>query len=414
MLPLVETPVHKLKDYKAIIPKSLYQEIRSLAKRTKGLKIAMINSTPRGGGVAEMLKSLVPLMKDLGLNVEWYTIPAIGNIFDITKQIHNALQGKEYRFFSSDKKKYLDYMKKIAKLIDKKDFDIWMVHDPQPIALASFVSGFSPALCRFHIDLSSPNKEVWSFVSQFLKDYEKIILSSKEYIENEIKDKAVVFPPGIDPLVPKNHLIPKKSAREILESVDISPDKPLVSQVFRFDYFKDPLGSLETYKIAKKKIPSLQLALVGFFLASDDPEAVEVYKKTKERVGNDPDVFLFVDANKLSGLKVDTFVNAVQNGSDVILQKSVKEGFGLTVTEAMWKKKAVVGGNVGGIKLQIEDGKNGFLVNNSQEAAQRIIELLKNPSLAEKIGRAGRETVRRKFLTPRVLRDYLKLFEEFI
>jgi len=205
-----------------------------------------------------------------------------------------------------------------------------------------------------------------------------------------------------------------KKAKEILESFGISSEKPLIAQVSRFDKFKDPEGVIKAYKFAKKEISSLQLALVGFFLAADDPEAMEIYQKSKEEAGKEPDVFLFSDANKLSGLKIDTFVNAVQTGSDIILQKSIREGFGLVVTEAMWKGKPVIGGNVGGIKLQIKDGKNGFLVDSPQQAGEKIIELLKNPQLAEKIGKDARKTAKNNFLMPRVLRDYLKVFKELI
>ena len=203
-------------------------------------------------------------------------------------------------------------------------------------------------------------------------------------------------------------------AKEILETFGINTNKLLITQVSRFDPWKDPLGVVRAYHLAKKKIPELQIAFVGLFLASDDPEGIQVFKQVKKQARGDPDIFLFSDPAQLGNLSVDKFVNAFQTASDVILQKSVREGFGLTVAEAMWKGKAVIGGNVGGIKLQIKDGKNGFLVSSPEEAAQRVVELLRNPKLREKLGKEARATVRKKFLIPRLLRDYLKLFKEML
>ena len=414
MLPQVKTPIRTIKDYQGIISDSLFEEINDLAKDLKGLRVVHIKSTPRGGGVAEVLKSLVPLMKGVGIKAQWYTIPAREDIFEITKGIHNALQGKDYNLSSSAQRKYLEYLKETAFLMEGMRSDIWIIHDPQPIGIVSYFPKFHPSLCRLHIDLTCPNEKVWGFLVSFLKEYDRIILTSQDYIKPEIKEKSIVFSPGIDPLTFKNQQMDKERAKRILESVGLSVKKPLISQVSRFDIFKDPQGVIEAYKIAKKEIPSLQLALVGFFLALDDPEAIGVYEKIKKESGGDPDIFLFANADKLSGLKIDTFINAVQTISNVVLQKSIREGFGLTVAEAMWKRKSVVGGNVGGIKLQIKDGQNGFLVDNPQEAGERIIQLIKNPGFSEKLGNKARETVRKNFLMPRVLRDYLKIFRELV
>lgn len=414
MLPLVETPTKKLAGYKKFISRELFAEIEELSRNLKGARIFMVNSTPRGGGVAEILKSLVPLMKGVGLRAEWYTIPCHGGIFDITKKIHNALQGEKYTITSSIEKEYLECLKSSALLMKDMESDIWIIHDPQPVGLISLLPRLHPSICRLHIDLTAPEKGVWNFVRGFLEKYDKVILSSKDYIKEEIRRKAVVLAPGIDPLAPKNQVMPKERAREILASFGVSVRKPLVSQISRFDIFKDPLGVIKAYKIAKKEVPSLQLSLEGLFLANDDPEAMEVYKMVKKESRGDPDIFLFADANQLGGLKVDTFIGAVQTGSDIILQKSLKEGFALTVAEAMWKGKPVIGGKVGGIKLQIIDGQNGFLVETVEETGKRIVELLRNPALAKKLGREARKTVREKFLMPRVLRDYLKIFKGLI
>ena len=414
MLPLVETSSKKLEKYKGLISENLFLEIKEISKNLKGLKVNFVNSTPRGGGVAELLKSLVPLMKGVGIKAEWYTIPGGNDFFKITKEIHNALQGKDYSFPFSHRKKYLNYLKKTAKIMHDMKADIWVINDPQPAGIISFLPNLHPSVCRLHIDLTSPNREVWNFISELLKNYDKIVLSSKKYIKPEIKKNSVVVTPAIDPLVFKNRAFYLKKANQILKNFGINSEFPLISQVSRFDPWKDPIGVIRSYQIAKKKIPNLQLALVGFFLARDDPEALKIYKIVKKETLRDPDIFLFADVDKIDSLRVDAFVNAVQVASDVILQKSIREGFGLTVSEAMWKEKPVIGGNVGGIKTQIKDKKNGFLVNTSQQAAQRIVQLIENPDLAKKLGQAAKKTVREKFLMPRLLKDHLNLYKKLV
>ena len=292
--------------------------------------------------------------------------------------------------------------------------DIWVVHDPQPAGVIIFLPDFHPSICRLHIDLTAPNPEVWNFVAGFLVNYDKVILTSKEYAKTEIKRKAIIFPPAIDPLSPKNQPLTLATSKQILKSFGIDPSKPLISQVSRFDPWKDPLGVIETYQLAKKKIPDLQLALVGFFLARDDPEAERIYKKAKKKTEKDPNIFLFANRELLGSLKVHVFVNAIQVASNVILQKSIREGFGMTVAEAMWKEKPVIGGKAGGIKLQIKDGKNGFLVSNPKKAAVRIIQLIKNPALSKKLGKEAKKTVQKNFLIPRLLRDHLDLYRKII
>jgi len=379
MLPEVKTPVKKLEHYQKLITKSQHAEIKNLAKDLKGLKVNLINSTPRGGGVAEILKSLVPLMKGVGLKAKWYTIPGREDFFKITKEMQA---------------------------------DIWVVHDPQPAGVIQFLPRFHPSVCRLHIDLTSPNKEVWDFVSGYLEMYDRVIVSSKAFIKPETEREAVVFAPAIDPLATKNQPMDLKNAKHILKSFGIDSSKPLITQVSRFDPWKNPLDVIKIYRLVKKKFPGLQLAMVGFFLAQDDPEGMKVFKRVEKEAKKDPDIFLFADINLLGGLQVDTFVNAAQAVSNAILQNSVREGFGLTVSEAMWKGKAVVGGPAEGIKLQIKDGVNGFITKNPQQAAEKIVRLIKNPALAKKLGRKAHQTVKNNFLMPRLLKDYLKLFKQ--
>lgn len=414
MLPLVKTPSKKIEEYKSFISEQLFGEIMEASQNLKGLKIFHVNATPRGGGVAEILKSLVPLMKGVGLKADWYTIPPRDNFFEITKKMHNALQGREYRFSFSARKKYMLHTARTAELMRDMKPDIWVIHDPQPAGVAMFLPNFHPAVSRLHIDLTSPNEDVWKFVASFLELYDKVILSSNDFVKERVKEKAVIFQPAIDPLNPKNNQMPLSGANEILRNFGINPDRPLVSQVSRFDPWKDPLGVVEAYQLAKKKIPDLQLALVGLFLARDDPEAERVYSRVKKRAEKDNDIFLFAEVEKLGSLKVNVFVNAIQTASDAILQKSTREGFGMTVAEAMWKEKPVIGGNVGGIKSQIKDGQNGFLVSSPQETASKIVKLVENPGLGKKMGQKAKETIKEKFLMPRLLLDYLRLFEKLV
>jgi len=414
MLPLIKTSVQKLDKYKKFSKPKLLSEIKKISKGLKGLRVFMVNSTACGGGVAEILKSLVPLMKDIGINVSWYTIPGQKNFFKVTKKIHSALQSKKYTLSQKDENIYISELKKISNLMKDMHPDIWIIHDPQPAGLISFLPNLHPSIFRLHIDTTLPDKKTWNFIYGFIKKYDKIIVSSKDFLKPRIMKKSLVFTPAINPFIKKNRLMKMSAAKKIIESVGISSSKPLVSQISRFDVFKDPLGVIKAYKIAKKEIPNLQLALVGFLAAKDDPDAVNIYNKVKKSVGKDNSIFLFFNPNEFKNLDMENFTRVIQTASDVILQKSTKEGFGLTVTEAMWKKKPVIGGNVGGIKIQIKNGKNGFLVNNSQEAGARIIEIIKNPKLAKKIGKAARETVINKFLIPRLLIDYLKIIKKLV
>jgi trehalose synthase len=414
MLPLVRTNHQKLEDYRELISGDLFEEITRLAKDLKNLRVFQVNATPRGGGVAELLRSLVPLMKGIGIKTEWYTIPPREDFFKITKEIHNALQGKEYVIPFWQRVRYLEHIERSASLMRDMKPDVWVIHDPQPAGVILYLPHFHPAICRIHIDLTLPNPEAWKFFSGIFGMYDKIILSSKRFIKEEIKEKAVVFPPAIDPLAHKNQPLNLDFSKEILKSYGINPSRPLVSQVSRFDPWKGFLELIEAYQIVKKKIPDLQLALVGFFLAKDDPEAMKVYNLVKEKAEKDPDIFLFFDPEMLGSLEVHVFVNAIQVASEVIVQNSTREGFGLSLTEAMWKRKAVVGGPAEGMKLQIQNNKNGFLSSSSQELAKRIIQLIKNPQLAEKLGKAAKANVKGKFLMPRLLRDYLKIFKELV
>jgi len=413
MLEKVKIKEKKIDDYRKIILPSLLKEIKSLSKELKGLKVNLVNSTSKGGGVAEILNSLIPLLRDVKIDASWYVISGDKQFFNLTKEIHNALQGKDFLLTLDLRKKYRANMERISKEMKGMSPDVWVMHDPQTVGIIDYFPNLHPCISHIHIDTSFPNKDVWNFIMPFLLKYDKIIFSEKEFRQTDIPiEKTSIIPPAIDPLTEKNKVLSKKESKNILKDFGIDIKRPLISQISRFDPWKNPSGVVDAYKIAKKKIPGLQLALVGLLLASDDPEAAKVYHKVEKETKGDPDIFLFFNPDKLSNLTVDRFVNAFQTASDIILQNSTKEGFGLTVSEAMWKEKAVIGGNVGGIKIQIKDGENGFLVSSSKEAAEKIIFLFENPKIRKNMGKKAKKTVLEKFLMPRLLRDYMLLLKD--
>jgi len=411
MLPLVKTKKIELTPYKEVTSDKLFSEIITLSEQLKGLKVFHINSTSEGGGVAEILKTLVPLMKGVGVDADWYVIPPEKSFFEVTKKIHNNLQGASVEISKKEQERYFSYIEDVSKLTKDMNPDVWIIHDFQPAALALYSNFCVPSILRIHVDLTSPDKETWNLLSGIADKYNKIILSSDNFIKEELREKSVILSPAIDPLSTKNVSMPISDAFEILEKFKVDTSKPIISQVSRFDKWKDPMGVVRAYRTAKKEVKDLQLVLVGFIVAQDDPEADKIYKEVLEEVKGDPDIFIFGDVSLLGDMEVETFTSAVQEASTVVLQKSKREGFGLTVSEAMWKKKPVIAGDVGGVKTQIQDGVNGFLVSSSEQASEKIVELINNPDLAITIGENARKTVSEKFLMPRLLRDYLSLIK---
>lgn len=404
----VECGVSSLEDYRSIVP-DIVEKVRLLAKPLRGLRIVHINATAIGGGVAEMLKSEVPLQNDLGLKSSWYVIPPDEGFFTVTKAIHNFLQGKEGELNEEQKRVYLDYNQQIAGLLAQISTDVLIIHDPQPAAALSFLNGRKPklAIWRCHIDTSTPNQSVWDFLLPYLKNFDRYVFTLPDYSNGVFDESKISYiTPVIDPFSPKNVALPKAEAKEYLKKMGVDITKPLLTQISRLDPWKDPLGVIDAYRLAKRQLPSLQLALVAQ-MATDDPEGTVVYGQVKKHVAGERGIFIFVNLPDN-----DRAVNAFQVGSDVILQKSIREGFGLTVTEAMWKGAAVVGGNVGGIRAQIRDGENGFLVNSSTEAAERIVRVISEPHLKQKLSTAAHQTVLNSFLLPHKLLKFLELFDK--
>jgi len=395
-----------LKNYAKIIGEKEIENIHALADRLAGKSVVHVSSTAFGGGVAEMLHRIVPLMKDVGLDAEWKVIRGKKEFFDVTKSFHNALQGMETDLTADMKQTYLQYNKLNAGLLDL-DYDYVVVHDPQPLAMIDYQpKKRGKWIWRCHIDLSQPNQMFWSFLEPILSNYSAYIFTAKEYVKSPLETKNVaLITPSIDPLSDKSKPLPENQILSVLERYNVDPENPLLNQVARFDPWKDPLGVIDTYRKVMKKLPSLQLLLISS-MATDDPEGWLYFERTARHAGEDPDIHLLTDLKGVGDLEV----NAFQSASDVALLKSIREGFGLTVTESLWKEVPVVGGNVGGIPLQIIDGETGFLVSNVEEAAEKTLYLLKHPEEAKKMGKKGREHVKENFLITKHLKKYLELF----
>ncbi|OHA54041.1 MAG: hypothetical protein A2991_01200 [Candidatus Terrybacteria bacterium RIFCSPLOWO2_01_FULL_58_14] len=411
----VEVSPRRLRDYEGVAPAALLAEIRKLARGLRGRRVAHVNATSKGGGVAEMLQSLVPLMQDVGLDASWYVLPPMQEFFAVTKKIHNLLQGKSGRtgigLSRHEKGLYLRHNQKIAGWMGQTKADVWVVHDPQPAAVIESVNRRKAKFIgRVHIDTTKPHPATAAFFSQFWCAYDRVFFSLEDFILDGIpRDIVRIVYPAIDPLAQKNQPLRPAIAATILRNLGVDVERPILAQISRFDPWKDPEGVIDAYRMVKRRIPAVQLLLVGLIVAQDDPEAAEILSRVERHARGDPDIFLFADPAQLGPLTNDLFVNAVQVGADVVFQKSLREGFGMTVTEAMWKRKPVIGGNTGGIRVQIDDGVNGFLVSSIGQAAERAHELLRNRELRQKMGRRARTRVRQRFLLPRLLHDYLEV-----
>jgi len=395
-----------LDEYTPIVGKVKIEEIKELAESLVGKKVCHINSTSFGGGVAEILHRIVPLMCDVGLKAEWTVIEGSDEFFNVTKAFHNGLQGMDIPLTEDMKKTYLKFNEINAREFDS-DHDLVVIHDCQPAAMVNCLpNGRGRWTWRCHIDLSHPNQQFTDFISPFILKYNSLIFTMKQFVqENFESKKTFIIPPSIDPLSAKNKPLPENLIFSILDKYDVNPEKPIITQVSRFDPWKDPLGVIDVYRLVKKKVANVQLLLIAS-MAKDDPEGWVYYEKTTRHAAEDYDIHLLSDLNGVGNIEV----NAFQRASDVILQKSIREGFGLTVTEALWKGVPVVGSNVGGILLQIINGEVGFLINSIEEAAEKTLYLLKHPSEAKEMGKNGREHILKNFLITRHLKDYLSLF----
>ena len=397
---------HKnLSDYTHIVGWPLVDEIRKLAEPLQGKRILHLSATAFGGGVSEILYTLVPLMRDVGLEVEWQVIYGREEFFNATKLMHNALQGSPQDLSEEDWATWRQYNEMNARELTE-GWDVCVVHDPQPAAVHSLVPEKAHSwVWRCHIDLSTPNPDTLDRLRPYLQGFPATVFHLRQYAPAGLDGRAHIVPPAIDPLAPKNMALSPDDAVYVCNQFGVDVDRPLICQVSRFDPWKDPLGVIDAYRIVKEQMPEVQLALVGS-MATDDPEGWDFFNATVTHAEGDPDVHILNNFNNVGAIEV----NAFQSHADVLVQKSTREGFGLTVSEAIWKAKPFIGGDVGGIPLQVKDGESGYLVSTVEDCADRALRVLRDPALGMELGRRGKEHVRTHFLMPRLLRDWLRIF----
>jgi trehalose synthase len=392
----------KIQNYIPIVGRSTIEELMALAGRLSGKVIQNINSTFTGGGVAEILTRMVPLLNQLGVDARWKTIKGSEEFFSVTKKLHNALHGRKEHISSEDFSLFLEVNKKNIEEL-KFQGDIVFIHDPQPIALIAKKKELGEKwIWRCHIDVSNPDKAVWEFLRDFVIGYDAAVFSAPNFAQ-ELPIRQFMISPSIDPLSDKNRELPSEIIDSVLNKYNLDKSKPIITQISRFDYLKDPVGVIQAFKMVRKSI-DCQLVLAGG-TATDDPESEKVFEEVKERASDNPDIHLL-----LIPPESDMEINALQRAATIIVQKSIKEGFGLTVTEALWKGKPVVASAVGGIPLQVKNKFTGLLCHSVEGAAYAIKRLLSNPEYARWLGNNGREHIRQNFLLTRHLKDYLLLF----
>jgi trehalose synthase len=396
----------RIEDYRDIVGDKVISQIFRESKCLYGKKVLHVNSSYQGGGVAEILDHLVPLMSDLGIEVDWRILHGSHDFFNVTKKFHNALQGEDINFSQLKKSVYTSTNRRFSSY-SHVDHDVVIVHDPQPLPLIRYFKKRQPWIWRAHIDLSDPNQEVWDYLKQFIIRYDRGVFSAQDFISSDINIDSEVIHPSIDPLTVKNKEIDQDTIDKYLNKYDIPDDKPIISQISRFDKWKDPEGVIEVFDKVKEEV-DCRLVLLGS-MAIDDPEGPGIYENVMKKASDREDVIVI---NKES----DILVNVVQRVSSVILQKSLKEGFGLTVTEALWKGSPVVASDVGGIPLQVDDEETGFLVNpeDYEEVADRVVEILKNPELGAKLGGSALSQVKEHFLITKQLLSWLKVLKSTI
>ena len=392
-----------LAAYAPVVGDDVIAEIEALAQPLQGARVVHISATAFGGGVAEMLHTLVPLMRCVGLHAEWRIITGSDAFFRVTKSIHNALQGSEFAVNQEMRDTYLRTNHDNA-ASGVGNFDFVVVHDPQPAPLRSLSAGSGAWIWRCHIDPTAAQPAAWQFLRPFVEAYDAAIFTMAAFVKPDLHVPTVaIIPPAIDPLSAKNAELSSDRIAITVATAGVDPLRPTILQVSRFDPWKDPLGVIDVYRAARAEVPGLQLVMLGA-MAHDDPEGRVFFELTKEYAASDPDIHLLANA----GGSIE--VNAFQRHAAVILQKSVREGFGLTVTEALWKARPVVANNVGGIPLQIEEGVSGYLVTNTDQCIERVRAILSDVESATELGRNGQEAVRRNFLSTANLRNYLRLF----
>ena len=402
-------PCANVENYRALVGDQLVDEIETLGRDLKGLRIAHINSTAFGG-VAELLARHLPVLQALGVAAEWRLIHGEPRFFTVTKAFHNALQGAHYALGEEERNLYLEANRQAAELLEH-EYDVIVVHDPQPAALRHFAGPRGARwIWRCHIDSSAADAVVRDFLAPFVAEYDAVVFTMAEFVLPGLDGgRAAFVAPAIDPLATKNMDLPLDVCRRAIADSGIDLGRPLLAQVSRFDPWKDPLGVIRAYRLVKQEIPGVQLALIGA-MAGDDPEGWTMLERVEEEVAADPDLFVFTNLSGVGSMEVNVF----QRGADVVIQKSLREGFGLVVSEALWKERPVVAGRAGGIPMQFPAGFDRYLVDSVEACAAQVVHLLGHAGARGEFGRAGREHVRRRFLLPRLVRDELALIKRLI
>jgi trehalose synthase len=405
----VSVGTKSLADYTHLAGRSLIEEIRDLAKPLEGLKVLHLSATAFGGGVSEILYTLIPLMNDVGIDTQWEVMLGREEFYNATKRLHNALQGNPDSLTAEEWKIFERYNELNAGEVSG-GWDVIIVHDPQPVGVREHVPEKARNwIWRCHIDLSDPNPDAIDHIVPLVRGYDASVWHVQDYVPSSLDGASAgvnICPPAIDPLSPKNMALSPEDAAFVCDQFGIDVDRPLLCQVSRFDPWKDPMGVIDAYRLVKEEMPEVQLSLVGS-MATDDPEGWEFFNSTMAYADGDPDIHILNNLNSVGAIEV----NAFQSQADVVIQKSTREGFGLTVSEALWKGRPFIGGAVGGIPLQVQDGATGYLVHSPEECADRSLKVLREPDLGKQLGRAGKEHVRKHFLTPRLLRDWLRIFQ---
>lgn len=409
MLTAVDVTPKFLESYRQAVLPGVIESIRHDARDLAGARVLHVNATAYGGGVAEILGSMVPLMQDLGLKANWKIISGTDDFFGVTKAMHNALQGKAHDWTDAERALWVDTNRKNAE--GWEDYDFVVVHDPQPAPILGLLreSGREPRgkwLWRCHIDLTDAQAEAWELLQPWASQYDGSIWTMRQYVRQGMPERNLfIAPPAIDPLSPKNVPIDESAIAHVFDRYVIDRNRPMVCQVSRFDPWKDPLGVIDAYRMAREENPGLQLVLVGS-MAHDDPEGQEWLQKVFDHRDHDRDIHVLTNLDGVGNHEV----NAFQAAARVVIQKSTREGFGLVVSEGLWKGRPVIGGNCGGIPLQVIDGKTGYLVDNATECGMRLRQLLADSQESDRLGAAGRELVREHFLLTRYLHDYVRMF----
>lgn len=389
----------KINEYIPVVGQPVIDDLRLLGEKLTGKVIQNINSTSVGGGVAEILNRMIPLLKELGVDARWDLVKGGSQFFEVTKKFHNALHGRREDVSRRDFEVFMETSRENIEELNTYG-DIVFVHDPQPIALVTKKKD-NKWIWRCHVDVSNPNRRVWRFLKGFISQYDASVFSAPSFAQ-DIPIRQFLISPSIDPLSDKNKELPQETIDSVLNKYSIPKDKPIITQISRFDTLKDPVGVIKAYKKVKQRI-DCRLILAGG-TAADDPEGVRVLEETREAAAGDADIHILLLPQN------DIEVNALQRASTVIMQKSIREGFGLTVSEALWKAKPVVASNVGGISLQVKHKYSGLLCHSIDGAAFELKQLLNNPQYGKKLGENGKEHVRNNFLITRHLRDYMLLF----